>query len=154
MNLSNLKSIIVLSGCPDSGKTAILNEVCNRISSSQKMTAFNPNEQEHSRTSLGDQRFAAIYNGRKVAVCTAGDDATCVFKAFLYAEKVCADAVVMALSVHKYGYKTAEVAFNEIVASQRLRSIVDRTVSTTKHKQPKPKGYVDATKVRAIFHKI
>lgn len=39
MNLLNLKSIIVLSGCPDSGKTAILNEVCNRISSSQKMTA-------------------------------------------------------------------------------------------------------------------
>ena len=34
MNLSNLKKVIVLSGCPDSGKTTILKELCRQVDSS------------------------------------------------------------------------------------------------------------------------
>ena len=152
MNLTTLKSIIVLNGHANSGKTAILNALCCKLSNMVNVS-INQNELEPSRTNGGDQRFAVVYKARKIAICTAGDDANCVIKAFKYAEKVGAEVLVMALSIHLRGYKTAELVFDEIITYYQLSSIVDKTISTT-YAPPKPKGYVDNAKVQALFTKI
>ena len=153
MNLTNIKSIVVLNGRPNSGKTAILTALCDKIANSPLMTAYNPKEQVHSRKKYGDLRYAAVYRNRKIAVCTAGDDANCILKAFLYAEKVTAEVLVVALSIKKSRYRLAEVAFNEIISKYRLTSIVDSATSTN-FAPPKPKGYVDVSKVNDLFKKL
>lgn len=153
MNLTNLKSIVVLNGRPNSGKTAILTALCNKMANSPYMTKCNPNEQVYPRKKYGDQRFAAVYRNKKVAVCTAGDDANCILKAFLYAEKVAAEVLVVALSIKRAYYRLAEVAFDEIVAKYKLTAIVDNKTCTT-FAPPKKKGYVDVSKVNDLFKKL
>lgn len=152
MNLTRLSSVIVLRGKPNSGKTAILNSLCDAIINSPAVQV-NPKEQEPSRTNKGDQRASAVYKHRKVAICTAGDDANCIVKAFRYAEKVNAEVLVMALSIHKKGYKTAELAFEGIVAHKQLTKLVDDSIETT-YAPPKPKNYVDNVKVQALLSKV
>ena len=80
MNLSKLKKLIVLSGCPDSGKSTILKELCKIVDSSPLMTAKDPKEQEVANV---DQRYAATFKGRKLAIVTGGDDADAIVKAFI-----------------------------------------------------------------------
>ena len=96
------------------------------------MTAHNPAEQEHGRKRTGDQRFTAQYHGNKLAICTAGDTADHIFKSFLYAEKWNVEVLVLALSIppRLSSYKTAAVAFDEIVQHHRLIPIVDQSVMT------------------------
>lgn len=143
MNLSNLKKVIVLSGCPDSGKTTILKELCRQVDSSSHMTAKNPNEQEGSN---GDQRYASTYKGQKIAIVTAGDNADLIFKAFLYAEKVKASILVMALSIHSKGYKTAEESFDVIVRNFNLAP--DMSTKTTQN------SHMDQKVAKTLLGKI
>ena len=155
MVLTKLKQIIVLSGRPNSGKTAILNALCDKVLVSKFMTAHNPAEQESGRSRTGDQRFTAQYHGNKLAICTAGDTADHIFKSFLYAEKWNVEVLVLALSIppRSSSYKTAEEAFKAIVRLHRLSSLVDQSDVTT-YAPPKPKGYVDTVKVSDLFKKI
>ena len=155
MVLTKLKKVIVLSGRPNSGKTAILNDLCDKVLASKLMTAHNPAEQELGRNKTGDQRFTAQYRGNKLAICTAGDTADHIFKSFLYAEKWNAEVLVLALSIppRTSSYKTAVEAFNAIVRLHRLTHRVDQSVGT-KYATPKPKGYVDAARVLELFRKI
>ncbi len=157
MNLQNLQKIIVLQGRPNTGKTSILNEVCHRLQQSQHVRRFNPNDVEHSRTQNGDQRFLithVVNNVNKViSVVTSGDDANCIMKGFLYAEKKNATILVMALSNHSRGYKTAEKLFSEIESQYKLTPIIDRTLYT-QFVPNAPVGYLDQTIVANVITKI
>ena len=157
MNLQNLQKIIVLQGQPNTGKTSILNEVCRILEQSQYTRNFNPKDVEHARTQNGDQRFLVTHvvnNVNKViAVVTAGDDANCIMKGFLYAEKKTATILVTALSNHKRGYKTAEKLFSEIEAQYTLTPIIDRTLRT-QFVPNAPVGYIDQAIVANVIAKI
>ena len=154
MNLGNLNKIIVLNGKPNTGKTSILNEVCRQLQQSPFVSNFNQDDVEPSRTSNGDQRFLITYTGNKViAVATAGDDANCILKGFLYAEKKAANILVIALSNHVRGYRTAERVFGEIESWYKLSPLIDRT-QQTQFRQNVPAGYIDQTIVTNIINKI
>ena len=154
MNLQNLRKIIVLQGRPNTGKTSILRDVCCVLRQSPQVINYNPADTEHSRMQNGDQRFFITHAGNKrIAVVTSGDDANCIMKGFLYAEKKAASILVIALSNHVRGYKTAERLFDEIEIAYQLTSMVDRT-QQTQFKQNAPVGYVDKTIVMNIIAKI
>ena len=125
MNLSNIKKLIVLSGCPNSGKSTILKKLCKQVDSSPHMTAKDPKEQEVANV---DWRYAVTFKRRKLAIVTGGDDADAIFKAFMYAEEVRATILVMALSIHSRGYRTSEEAFDLIVRHFNLTP--DRSTKT------------------------
>jgi len=157
MNLQSVQKIIVLQGNPNTGKTSILNEVCRQLQRSPLVSNFNPADVEPSRTQNGDQRFFITHTqnavNKKIAVITAGDDANCIMKGFLYAEKKAATILVMALSNHSRGYKTAERLFDEIESAYQLNSMIDRS-QRTQVVPNAPVGYVDQAIVRAICNKI
>jgi len=154
MNLQNLNKIIVLEGRPNTGKTSILNEVCRQLQQSPQVSNFNPADVEPSRTQNGDQRFLITYTGNKtIAVATAGDDANCIMKGFLYAVRKTANVLVIALSKHVRGYQTAEKLFDEIEIAYQLTPMIDRS-QRTQFVPNAPVGYVDQTIVTNIYNKI
>ena len=154
MKLQSIQKIIVLQGSPNTGKTSILNEVCRRLRASPYVSNFNPADVEPSRTQNGDQRFFITHvTTKKIAVVTAGDDANCIMKGFLYAEKKSATILVMALSNHTRGYKTAEQLFAEVETWYRLTPIIDRSCRTSFMPNAHV-GYVDQNLVRQILNKI
>ena len=154
MNLGNLNKIIVLQGRPNTGKTTILNEVCRQLRQSPLVSNFNQADIEPSRTSNGDQRFLITYTGNKViAVVTAGDDADCIMKGFLYAEVKRANVLVCALSNQARGYRTAERIFKEIESWHKLSPLIDSS-QKTRFRQNAPVGYADQTIVANIINKI
>ena len=112
---------------------------------------------EPSHTQNGDQRFFITHTlnaaNKKIAVITAGDDANCIMKGFLYAEKKAATILVMALSNHIRGYKTAERLFAEIESAYQLTAMIDRS-QRTQFVPNAPVGYVDQAIVRAICNRI
>ena len=147
----------MLQGKPNTGKTSILNEVCRQLQQSPRVSNFNPTDVEPSRTQNGDQRFFITHTvnaaNKKIAVVTSGDDANCILKGFLYAEKKTATILVMALSNHTRGYKTAERLFDEIESTYQLKPMVDRSLRT-QFVPNAPVGYVDQTIVTHICNKI
>ena len=157
MNLQSIQKIIVLQGKPNTGKTSILNAVCSQLHQSPCVINFNTADVEPSRMQNGDQRFLITHRinatNKKIAVVTAGDDANCIMKGFLYAEKKGATILVMALSNHTRGYKTAERFFYEIESAYQLTPIIDRS-QRTQFKRNAPVGYVDQTIVTNICNKI
>lgn len=154
MNLQNLRKIIVLQGRPNTGKTSILKDVCRVLRQSPQVINYNPADTEHSRTQNGDQRFFITHTGNKrIAVVTAGDDANCIMKGFLYAERKAATIFVIALSNHIRGYKTAEKLFSEIESQYQLTPIINRTLCT-QFVPNAPVGYINQTLVANIIAMI
>ena len=152
MKLGNLKRLLVVRGATSSGKTAILNKIYAdlKIAYPNNVPLID-NAIFNNKTKVDDHQLVMKgVSGRMTAVCTLGDDANWIVKAFELAERFSCEVLVMAVSIPARATTVpiAQIAFDEIVSSNALTS----NMSSTKKLKPKPQaGYIDQTIVSKIW---
>ena len=150
LDLSSLKKIVVLQGEGNTGKTAILRCLQETLISGQTSTCSQL-PQPHNNFRRRDRVKTLHYNGKTIAIQTAGDDANCIVNGFIEVQKQNAEELVIAVSVSPKVGTPPEYTSSEIVNGHGLGGIVYSFHTQRQVPPPSQSGYVDQGLLKQII---